>query len=131
MAGSPGGLTASIRRKLQDGKAPEDIVRELTTTGLSELSAQRFVDRAIAEQASTPPLPDTPAPADSLDQFIQTKSAETAAAEEKVGRKSLWVASAMMCGGILITGISLMMANEGEKFTLMWGPVAFGFFLWA
>jgi hypothetical protein len=24
-----------------------------------------------------------------------------------------------------------MMANEGEKFTLMWGPVVFGFFLWA
>jgi hypothetical protein len=130
MAGSPGGLTASIRRKLQDGKAPEDIVKELVAGGMTEVSAQRFVDRAVLQHQSAPPLPDAPAPVDSLDQFIQQKTAETAAANAKVGRKSLWAASALMCGGVLITGISYIMADEGERFTLMWGPVAFGFFLW-
>jgi hypothetical protein len=35
-----------------------------------------------------------------------------------------------MCVGVLITGVSFIMANEGESFTLMWGPVVFGFFLW-
>ena len=35
-----------------------------------------------------------------------------------------------MCGGILITGISFIMADEGRQFTLMWGPVVFGFLLW-
>ena len=114
--------------------APEDIVKELTATGMSALSAQRFVDRAQLEQQSAPPLPSLPAasaPADGLDQFIQTKTAETTVAEAQTGRKALWVASAMMCVGVLITGVSFIMANEGESFTLMWGPVVFGFFLWA
>jgi hypothetical protein len=133
MAAAPGGLTASIRRKLQDGIAPEDIVKELSATGMSAVSAQRFVERAQLEQASAPPLPPAPAaPAqgDGLDQFIQNKSAETEAVDAQSGRKSLWVASALMCVGVLITGVSFIMANEGESFTLMWGPVVFGFFLW-
>ena len=137
MAAAPGGLTANIRRKLQEGKTPEEIVKELVAGGLGQSSAQRFVDRALAEDAAAPPLPPgagTPAapaaPADSLDQFIQTKTAETEAESAQTGSKSLWVASALMCGGILITGISFIMADEGEQFTLMWGPVVFGFFLW-
>ena len=133
MAGSPGGLTASIRRKLQDGKTPEEIVSELVATGMTQVSAQRFVDRAVLEQQSAPPLPpvaEAPAPVDELDQFIQTKSAETEAAAAKTGRRSLWVASALMCAGVAITGISFMMAGEGDRFTLMWGPVAFGLLLW-
>jgi hypothetical protein len=133
MAGAPGGLTASIRRKLQDGKTPEEIVTELAASGMTQVSAQRFVDRAVLEQQSAPPLPpvaDAPAPVDGLDQFIQTKTAETEAAAAKTGRRSLWVASALMCAGVAITGISFMMAGEGDRFTLMWGPVAFGLFLW-
>jgi len=113
--------------------APEDIVKELTATGMSAVSAQRFVDRAQLEQQSAPPLPSLPsAPAqgDGLDQFIQNKSAETGAAEAQSGRKALWVGSGLMCVGVLITGVSFIMANEGESFTLMWGPVVFGFFLW-
>ena len=136
MAAAPGGLTANIRRKLQEGKTPDDIVKELVAGGLGQASAQRFVDRALAEESTAPPLPPATetaapaAPADALDQFIQTKTAETEAENAKTGRKSLWVASALMCGGIAITGISFIMANEGEQFTLMWGPVVFGFFLW-
>lgn len=115
--------------------APEDVVKELTAGGMTQVSAQRFVDRAVLEHQSAPPLPpvaEAPAPpADALDQFIQTKTAESAAAEARTGRRPLWVASALMCSGIAITGISFMMAGEGDRFTLMWGPVAFGFFLWA
>lgn len=137
MATAPGGLTTTIRRKLQEGKSSDDIVRELVAGGMGQVSAQRFVDRALAEDASAPPLPpltetpDTSAqPADALDQFIQTKTAETQAAETKVGRKSLWAGSLLMCAGIVITGVSYIMAEPGQRFTLMWGPVAFGFFLW-
>lgn len=133
MAAVPGGLTANIRRKLQEGKSPDEIVKELVAGGLGQGSAQRFVDRALLEDAAAVPLPpvaNAPAPADGLDQFIQTKTAETEAENAKTGQKSLWVASALMCGGILITGISFIMADEGEQFTLMWGPVVFGFFLW-
>src|SRR5262245_19785 len=126
MAATPGGLTATIRRKLHDGKSPDEIVQELVAGGLGQASAQRFVDRALAEDATAPPLPplppvtDTPAPVDDLDQFIQTKTAETEAENAKTGRKSLWVASALMCGGIAITGISYIMAEPGQRFTLMW-----------
>lgn len=100
--------------------------------GLGQVSAQRFVDRALAEGESTPPpepIADH-APVDELDQFIQTKSAETEAENAKTGTKSLWVASMLMCSGVAITGISYIMADPGERFTLMWGPVAFGFLLW-
>jgi len=136
MAAAPGGLTANIRRKLQEGKTPDDIVQELVAGGLGKASAQRFVDRALLEESSAVPLAPAvetaapAAPADALDQFIQTKTAESEAESATTGRKALWVASALMCGGILITGISFIMANEGEQFTLMWGPVVFGFFLW-
>jgi hypothetical protein len=133
MAGSQGGLTASIRRKLQDGKTPEEIVQELVAGGLTEVSAQRFVDRAVAEHASAPPLPEAPpAPqqGDSLDQFIQTKQAEAEVVAEKTGRKTLAVASLLMCGGVAITTFSYMMADPGGRFTLMWGPVVFGALMW-
>lgn len=139
MAATTGGLSTSIRRKLQEGRTPEEIVQELVVGGLGQVSAQRFVDRALAENASSAPLPPPPpepmpdqadAPADGLDQFIQTKTAETEAANAKTGRASLWAGSMLMCGGVLITGISYIMADAGERYTLMWGPVAFGFFLW-
>lgn len=133
MAGAPGGLTASIRRKLQEGRTPDAIVQELVAGGMGQTSAQCFVDRALAEEASAPPLPPlvhAPAPSDALDQFIQTKTAETEAENAKTGQKSLWVASVLMCGGIAITGFSYIMAAPGQRFTLMWGPVVFGFLLW-
>jgi len=127
MAGTNGGLTGSIRRKLQDGKTPEEIVQELVAGGLTEVSAQRFVDRALAEHASAPPLPeapalpDAPATGDSLDQFIQTRQAEVT-----TGRKPLIMSSLLMCSGVGITGISYILADAGDRYTLMWGPVAFG-----
>ena len=137
MAAPTGGLTTSIRRKLQEGRTPEEIVQELVAGGLGQVSAQRFVDRALAEDATAAPLPPAPpmpdqaeAPADALDQFIQTKTAETEAANAKTGRASLWAGSLLMCGGILITAFSYIMANPGERYTLMWGPVVFGFLIW-
>ena len=138
MAATPGGLTATIRRKLQDGKTPDEVVQELVAGGLGKASAERFVDRALAEDASAAPLPPAPAlpnhaadaPADGLDQFIQTKTAETEAENARTGTRQLWVACALMCAGIAITGFSYVMADPGERYTVMWGPVAFGFFLW-
>ena len=142
MAGAPGGLTASIRRKLHEGKTPDEIVQELVAGGLGQVSAQRFVDRALAEDASgaalpspPPQIPESPATssneADPLDQFIREKTAETQAAEAKTGSKGLWASSLLMCSGIVITAGSYLMADAGERYTLMWGPVVFGFALWA
>src|SRR5262245_15458892 len=117
MAATPGGLTASIRQKLQDGRDPEEIIQELVAGGLTQASATRFVDRAVADQASLPSLPDRPAsraastsaPADSLDQFMQTKNAESAEVEEKAGRKPMMIGSLLMCGGIAVTAFSYIM----------------------
>ena len=62
--------------------------------------------------------------------LFRSKTAETEAESAKTGTRQLWIACALMCGGIAITGFSYIMAEPGERFTLMWGPVAFGFFLW-
>ena len=53
MATNGASLTLSIRIKLQEGKNADEIVRELTDRGMSEGSAQRFVDRALAENAAS------------------------------------------------------------------------------
>jgi HEAT repeat protein len=50
MAGDPSGVAGSVRRQLAEGRAPEEIVEELAAGGLSRASAQRFVDRALANQ---------------------------------------------------------------------------------
>ena len=139
MAAAPGGLTASIQRKLRDGRTPEEIIQELVAGGMGQASAQRFVDRALADEATTTPLPppaampetaDAAKQADALDQFIRTKTAETEAENAKTGRAALWVGSLLMCGGIVITAVSYLMAGPGERYRLMWGPVAFGFIVW-
>ena len=60
MSGGPGGLSASIRRQLAEGRSIEEIVNDLAAGGLSRASAQRFVDR---EMAAMPPVPEAPAAA--------------------------------------------------------------------
>ena len=52
MATNGASLTLSIRIELREGKSADEIVRELTDRGMSEGIAQRFVDRAIAENAA-------------------------------------------------------------------------------
>ena len=133
MAGTPGGLTTSIRRKLQGGKSPDEVVQELVAGGLTEVSAQRFVDRAMTEDASAaplPPLPESGTAGDSLDQFIQTKSAEAETAAARTGGKQLWIGSALMCGGIIVSAVSYLMADVGERYIMMWGPMLFGLLTW-
>ena len=53
MATNGASLTLSIRIELREGKSADEIVRELTDRGMSESTAQRFVDRAIAENAAS------------------------------------------------------------------------------
>lgn len=118
MAGTQGGLTTSIRRKLQDGKTPEEIVRELVAGGLTELSAQRFVDRAVAEDASAPALPplsQSPEGIDSVDQLGQTVvQPEADTVPVTTGRKRLLIASMVMFAAVAIAGISYVMAEPGD-----------------
>ena len=64
MANESGGLAASVRRQIAEGRSTEEIVDGLVAGGLSKPSAQRFVDRALAEQGgsaewtepATPPM---------------------------------------------------------------------------
>jgi hypothetical protein len=118
MAGTQGGLTTSIRRKLQDGKTPEEIIQELVAGGLTELSAQRFVDRAVAEDSSAPALPplsQSPEGIDSVDQFGQTVvQPEADTVPVTTGRKRLLIASMVMFAAVAIAGISYVMAEPGE-----------------
>lgn len=61
MAEESNGLAQSVRRRLDEGASADVVIEELAAKGLSRGTAQRFVDRALAE--STPPaLPPTPAP---------------------------------------------------------------------
>jgi HEAT repeat protein len=61
MAEESNGLAQSVRRRLDEGASADVVIEELVAKGLSRGTAQRFVDRALAE--STPPaLPPTPAP---------------------------------------------------------------------
>jgi hypothetical protein len=128
MASTPGGLTTSIRRQLREGKLPEEIVRELVAGGLGQVSAQRFVDRALAEDASSP------AEGDAFDQVTQTEPAETASSNEhgraSTGRLQVSISSLLMSGGIAYTGFSYAMTEPGQHYTLAWGPVAVGFLMW-
>jgi hypothetical protein len=103
MAQGNGGLTASIRRKLQDGMAPEDIVRELATGGMTAVSAQRFVDRALAEHETLPPLPPEP----------RAPIERVSAREEGTGRKTL-VAVALIVLGAASAGVAYVMGNSRE-----------------
>jgi hypothetical protein len=49
MAGDPGGIKESVRRQIAEGRALEEIVETLVAGGLSKPSAERFVERAMAE----------------------------------------------------------------------------------
>ena len=53
MATNGASLTLSIRINLREGKTAAEILRELTGRGMSEGTAQRFVDRAVAENAAS------------------------------------------------------------------------------
>jgi HEAT repeat protein len=55
MTGSPGGIAASVRRQIAEGRSAEAIVETLVAGGLSKPSAQRFVERAMSEPVE--PLP--------------------------------------------------------------------------
>jgi hypothetical protein len=85
MAATPGGLTASIRRKLHDRKSPDEIVQRSSPAVWAKRPLSDSLI-ALAEDAAAAPLPpvaETAAPVDELDQFIQTNTAETAAENAK------------------------------------------------
>jgi hypothetical protein len=62
MANEPGGLAASVRRQIAEGRPADDIVDHLVAGGLSKPSARRFVDRALAEQGGAERADPTTAP---------------------------------------------------------------------
>jgi hypothetical protein len=55
----PGGIKASVRQQLAEGRPPEEIVESLVAGGLSKPSAERFIERAMSEPAEPPPQPES------------------------------------------------------------------------
>jgi hypothetical protein len=129
VAGTPGGLTASIRGKLQDGKTAEAIVQDMVATGMTQASAQRFVDRALAEEW-TPAPPGGALPADGY--VIPASQRAVERDTYSPGRAQLAVASILMCGGIATAGASYVMAWP-DRVYLISGLIAIvlGFLGWA
>lgn len=51
-------LGREVRLKLERGTPPEDVIQELTARGLTAATAQRFVDRALSQMATSAPAAD-------------------------------------------------------------------------
>jgi hypothetical protein len=46
---------------------------------------------------------------------------ETGASDQQ-----LWIASALVCLGVAVTGISYLLTDDGKQYTLLWGPMLVG-----
>ena len=107
---------------------------------MGQASAQRFVDRALSDAATVQPgaVPAAPtgspaalpAPAEKSLLSREIVSPATAAQLTAGGTKTFWYACVLMCLGVGITAFSYSNAGPGQRYTVMWGPVALGVFLW-
>lgn len=61
MADESSGLARDVRRRLDAGVPPEDVIQELIGRGLSRPTAEHFVDRALAARSSLSAQPMEPA----------------------------------------------------------------------
>jgi hypothetical protein len=115
MAG-PGGsdLTTRIRLGLAAGKARDQVVAELVAGGLSQPTAERFVDRALAEQGAGPATP------------TRELAAKPAAEEDPGGRGAMISGSFWLSLGACVTGGTYLLAKPGEEFVLAYGAVIAG-----
>lgn len=118
-----GGLSAHIRREVERGAPRDEIVAGLLQRGLSQASADRFVDRAIAARdagepapgGAAAPRPTTPRPPASADDE-----------DDKAGRGSLISGAFWLSLGCSVTGITYLLAKPGGTFTLAYGAMAAG-----
>jgi HEAT repeat protein len=108
-------LSTRIRLDVERGRPRDEIVAGLVQGGLSQASAERFVDRAIAAHEAGPPPPAT-APA----------AADTDAEEDKGGRTSLVSGAFWLSLGTCVTGITYLLAKPGGKYMLAYGAVIGG-----
>lgn len=60
MASTSGGVLADVQRQLAAGWSDEEILTALTAKGLSQTSAERFLQRARPAAAAPPPVPFVP-----------------------------------------------------------------------
>ncbi|MEO8678491.1 MAG: HEAT repeat domain-containing protein, partial [Vicinamibacterales bacterium] len=128
------GLTASVRQKLDAGAAPEAVVQDLVAGGLSQASAERFVDRALAQRPIAPswtPTPPTPPerpldpdPSPSITDYLRAPEV-VQEQQTRQAFKELTQGSLLMTGGILLTLVSLVFPAGGR---IMIGLIAVG--LW-
>ena len=71
-----------------------------------------------------------PAHIDAADQSNIATATETPSPLTAGGPKTLWYACGLMCLGIGVTAFSYNSAGPGQPYTILWGPVAVGVFLW-
>jgi hypothetical protein len=111
---APSDLSARIRSDVEQGRPRDEIVASLLERGLSQASAERFVDRAIAAHEAGPVSP----PA--------TPASATEDEEDAGGRGSLISGAFWLSVGCSVTGITYLLAKPGGKYTVMYGAVVVG-----
>jgi hypothetical protein len=107
MSGGPGGLSASIRRQLAEGRSIDEIVNDLAAGGLSRTSAQRFVDREMAAMPPPAQIWQGAAPEDLAPPSRRVFEPPARSAFRTLGPKIAW----KVIVGIILVGIVGLMGT--------------------
>ena len=120
MTAHPGGLAARIREDVDAGKPRDEIVAGLVSGGLTQASAERFVDRAIAAREAGVPAAPPPAAAPAA----RPKDDEDE--EDRGGRGSLISGAFWLSVGLSVTGITYLLAKPGGSYMVAYGAMIGG-----
>ena len=105
-------LATRIRHGLASGKSRDAVVADLVRGGLSRPSAQRFVDRALADGDAGAPAPEPPP--------------GPAVPEDPGGRRAMISGAFWLSLGSCVTGVTYLLAKPGDKYVLAYGAVLAG-----
>lgn len=105
-------LSTRIRLGLSSGKSRDEVVTELVRGGLSKPSAERFVDRALAERDAVAPSTEP--------------SREGEAKEDPGGRRAMISGAFWLSLGSCVTGVTYLLAKPGDEYVLAYGAVLAG-----
>ena len=103
-------LATRIRLGLSSGKPRDAVVADLVRGGLSKPSAERFVDRALAEVEAPPPAPPP----------------DPELSEDPAGRRAMVSGAFWLSLGSCVTGVTYLLAKPGDKYVLAYGAVLAG-----
>jgi hypothetical protein len=107
------GVSASIQMDLDAGTPPEEIVQALMKRGLSQPTAQRFVDKALQQRSSPVAGP-------------AAMPQEDAAKPKSSGAGDLISGAFWASLGCTVTATTYLMAKPGGTYTIAYGAVIVG-----